>query len=108
MSCTPEEPAYTPLRAAGTSEGIGGGALKNSCGYLLSAYRITSFHIGATMYPAISLTMGELSLFPAHTPIAIDGVYPMVHASRDSFVVPVFAATSNPGKWNGFTGGYSV
>src|SRR3989338_6964643 len=39
-----------------------------------SANCITSCHKGATIKPATLFSMGVLSLFPAHTPMAIDGV----------------------------------
>src|SRR3989344_2378527 len=68
---------------------------------------MASCHIGAVMKPAIDLTIGELSLLPAQTPNAIDGVYPITHASRVSSVVPVLTATSYPGMVSGEVSEYS-
>src|SRR3989344_7071012 len=60
-----------------------------------------AFHKGAAMNPATLFTISELSLLPNHTPHARFGVYPTTQASRESFVVPVLAATSLPGKYKG-------
>src|SRR5690606_24251104 len=83
-----------PRRGAGALSGMPGGSLKYSFGSFASAASMNCRHIGATMYPAISVTIALLSLFPAQTATAMFGAYPTVQASRDSFVVPVFAATS--------------
>ena len=47
--------------------------------------------------PTPTSFVGELSLLPVHTPIATNGVYPIVQPSLAFCVVPVLAATSYPG-----------
>src|SRR3989344_5403454 len=47
--------------------------------------------------------MGVLSLFPVQAPTETLGVYPIIQASRQLFVVPVFAATCLSGKLREFT-----
>ena len=43
--------------------------------------------------PEATFSIGELSLFPTQTPIALCGVPPIVQLSLLSFVVPVLTAT---------------
>jgi hypothetical protein len=78
------------------SLGVRGGSANCFSGIFFSASSIKARQIGATIRPEISF-MERLSLFPAQVPTARFGVYPIIHASRLSFVVPVFAATSRPG-----------
>src|ERR1035437_926545 len=74
------------------------GFSKLSVGRVFSASFINLFQIGpATAAPPFFI--GLLSLLPAQTPTTIDGVYPMVQASLLLFVVPVFTATSFPGRY---------
>src|SRR5437667_11848898 len=56
------------------------------------------FQIGvAPVTPdAITGFIGELSLFPTHTPATIDGVYPIAQLSLFSSVVPVLTETVLP------------
>src|SRR3989344_2387325 len=96
-----------PCSIGGTEDRIGLGSPKYFLGYLDRAYAIASCHIGAAMNPATDFIISELSLFPTHTPSAIDGVYPITHASRVSSVVPVLTATSYPEKDRGEFSGYS-
>src|SRR3989338_4976737 len=58
-------------------------------------------HMGpATTMPG-SLFMGELSLFPTHTPVTrVSGLYPTTQTSLKSWVVPVFTATCLSGKYS--------
>src|SRR3989338_6986723 len=61
---------------------------------------MNALHMGpATTMPG-SLFMGELSLFPTHTPVTrILGLYPTTQPSLKSWVVPVFTATCLSGKY---------
>src|SRR3989338_4771026 len=91
-------PCQIPRRTGGRDEVfVSGGFVNDSTGNRSSAAFINSCHKGATMYAAIFF-IGRLSLFPAQAPTASDGVYPTIQASLKSLVVPVFAATSRPGK----------
>src|SRR3989344_8610053 len=86
---------------------MGLGSPKYFFGYFDKAYAIASCHIGAAINPATDFIISELSLFPTQTPSAIDGVYPITHASRVSSVVPVLTATSYPGMVSGEVSEYS-
>src|SRR3989344_9192277 len=55
------------------------------------------FQMGAPTTEPAALVIALLSLLPTQTPATRSFVYPMVHASRYSWVVPVFTATSYPG-----------
>lgn len=63
-----------PWSMGGREERIGEGSPKYIRGYFDRAYDITLCHIGAAIKPATDFTIGELSLFPTHTPIAIEGL----------------------------------
>src|SRR3989344_4205974 len=86
ISCTPCEGSVfqIPRKTGGNeSSSVSGAAgINGSAGYLPIAYAITSCHIGATMNAAIFFCMGLLSLFPAHAPMDMPGVYPTTHTSR--------------------------
>ncbi len=72
---------------------FGFGFLNCSTGLPSSARFMNAFQIGAaTTTPSAPFFIEELSLLPRHTPATNDGVYPIVQASRKSFVVPVLAA----------------
>src|SRR5690606_18150409 len=61
-----------------------------------SAWLMVLIQIGPAI-PEPPFLMGVLSLFPTHIPSANCGVYPIVHASRCSSVVPVLTAAVRPG-----------
>src|SRR3989338_3403049 len=63
-----------PARTGGRSPVSGAGGMNESPGYLSIAYSMTSCHMGAMMNDAMRLSIGELSLLPAHAPIAMPGV----------------------------------
>src|SRR3989344_2918181 len=80
--------------SAGLLDIVGFGSLKLSTGVCANVFVIYSFQMGAAITdPSAPCFISEESLLPTHTPVATPGVYPMVHASLLSFVVPVFAAT---------------
>src|SRR5258708_865403 len=87
-------PCQYPLSTGFTVDGstVRSGFSNCSTGVFWSARVINLFHIGpATAAPPFFIAL--FSLLPAHTPTAIDGVYPIVQASLLLFVVPVFTAT---------------
>src|SRR5690606_41956634 len=68
-----------------------------------AAASITARQIGPAPVTPVTLSMGELSVLPTHTPTAISVVKPIVQLSRKSLVVPVFA----PAGYGGLIGVFS-
>src|SRR3989344_8037820 len=87
--CNRPSGAYSPTKN-GFSTAIESGFINVSLGNFSSASFINAFQIGsAARILDPFLCMAALLLFPAQTPATSDGVYPTVHASRQSFEVPV-------------------
>jgi hypothetical protein len=71
------------------------GLAETSSGLLLNNSVMMSCQIGAApVIPEVrSGSIGELSLFPTHTAVTYEGVYPIVQLSRLSLLVPVLTDT---------------
>src|SRR5205814_1429542 len=70
------------------------GVTKSSTGVSFKNSSIKLLQIGAAPKDPATPSIGLLSLFPTHTPTARCGVYPIVHASLKSSVVPVLTAAT--------------